>query len=178
MSEVTVLTGDGLPKALADALDAVQAPDTSPDNRAALYSYLYELKRRIDRALGTYQRKGPSAKSELTEHLVRNGEELGPLYIAWEAFDVEWPVNDEGNWADAGVQEQLAVFSLISPEYIRHVPDHFEINTAALGEAVHLADPVARRLHAECKERGWRTEGGRRAALKVREVKATKGKAA
>jgi hypothetical protein len=160
-----------LPTVLDDALAAVQDPATTPDNRAALYAYLYEVTRRINRALGTYQRKGPSAKSELTEHLVRNGEELGPLYIAWEAFDVEWPVNDEGNWDDAGVQEQLSVFSLISPEYIRHIPDHFEINTAALGEAVHLGDPVARQLHTECKDRGWRTEGGRRAALKVREAK-------
>lgn len=176
MSDLSL--SSGMPLVLSDALVAVQDPQTAPEDRAALYAWLYAFKREIDRALGTYIRKGPSAKSELTEHLVRNGEELGPLYIAWEAFDVAWPVNDEGNWRDDGVQEQLSVFSLIAPDYIRHVPDHFEIATAALGEGIANNDPVARQLHRECKDRGWRVEGGRRAALKVREVKAPRKEAA
>jgi hypothetical protein len=171
-------TALALPKVISDAMADVANPDVPFEDRAALYALLYEIKRRIDRSLGTYVRKGPSAKSELTEHLVREGGELGPLFITWDAFDVEWPVNDEGNWGDAGTQEQLAVYSLIAPEYVKHVPDHFEIDTAALGEAVHMGDPVARRLHAECKDRKWRTEGGRRAALKVREVRQPKKEAA
>ena len=168
----------GTTKVVNEAMAKVNDPKVPVEDRVAMYGFLHEFARRIHKALGTYQRKGPSAKSELTEYLVRNGEELGPLYIAWEAFDVAWPVNDEDNWADAGVQEQLSVFSLIAPDYIRHVPDHFEINTAALGEAVHMGDPVARQLHTEAKDRGWRTEGGRRAALKVREIKAPGKKAA
>jgi len=161
-----------VPKLIEDAMTALQDPDTPVEDRASVYALLYEIQRRIHRALGTYARgKGSTPKSELAEHLVRNGEELGPLYIAWESFDVAWPVNDPDNWGDAGVQEQLETFRLMAPDYIRRVPDHLEIDTAALGEGVVNLDPVARELHKACKERGWRTEGGRRAALKVREVK-------
>jgi hypothetical protein len=169
MTDITTLA---LPKVVNEAMAGVGDPNVPFESRVAYYALLYEFARRINKALGTYVRKGPSAKSEITEHLVRNGGEMGPLYISWDSFEVEWPVNDEGNWSDSGVQEELSVYSLVAPEYVRHVPDHFEINTAALGEAVHMGDPVARQLHTEAKARGWRTEGGRRAALKVREVKA------
>ena len=164
------MTDTLLPIVIDDAMTSVNNPAIPFEDRAAMYGLLYEIKRRIDRALGTYQRKGPSAKSELTEHLARTGGELGPLYIDWQAFDVEWPVNDEGNWNDSGVQEELAVLSLVAPEYIKHIPDHYEIATSALGEAVHMGDPVARQFHTDAKQRGWRTEGGKRAALRVREV--------
>jgi len=159
------------PKMIDDAMTALADPDTPVEDRAAVYGLLYEIQRRIHRALGTYLRHQSTPKTELTEHLIRNGEELGPLYVVWESFDVAWPVNDPANWDDAGVQEQLEMFRLVSPDYIRHVPDHLEIDTAALGAGLVDNDPVARQLHTECKDRGWRTEGGRRAALKVREVK-------
>ena len=156
-----------------DALAQVGDTSVPVEDRAAMYGLLYAVKRRIDRALGTYQRKGPSAKSELAAHLATTeGEELGPLYLGWESFDVSWPCNDEGNWTDAGVQEYMSTLQMMVPDYIRHVPEHFEVNTAALGEAVHMGDPAALELWRQCKDRGWRQEGGKRAVLKVREVKA------
>lgn len=174
----TAVQSDGTPQSIVDALTAVADPRTPPEDRLALYALLTAIKRRIDTSLGTYARKGPSVKSELTEYLVRHGEELGPTYIAWEAYDVAWPCNDEMNWADAGVQDAMAMLAKIAPDYIRHVPEHYEIRTAELGAGIAAGDPVARELHRECKNRGWRVEGGRRAALKVRDVMVPKGKAA
>jgi hypothetical protein len=160
------------PVPLQVAMSAVQDSSISVNDRAAMYGWLYAVKRQIDRALGTYTRGKATAKSELTEHIVREDlEELGPLYVTWEPFDVAYPVNDEGNWGDAGVQEQLETFAKIASEYIRHVPEHYEVNTSALGEGLSLNDPVAKELHRACKDRGWRIEGGRRAALRVREVR-------
>jgi len=156
-----------------DTLAQVGDPAVPVEDRAAMYGLLYAVKRRIDRALGTYQRKGPSAKSELAAHLATvEGEELGPLYLGWESFDVSWPCNDEGNWEDADVQEAMYTYSRVTPEFFRDIPPHFEVNTAALGEAVHMGDPAAIQLHRELKDRGWRQEGGKRAVLKVREVRA------
>lgn len=170
MSEITTLATT---KVINDAMSGLTDPAQSLDNRAAFYALLHQVQLRINRVLRQAKKDG------LTEEIVRDHPEgIGPISVAWEAFDVEWPCNAEGNWDDANVQEAMAVMSLIAPEYIRHIPDHFEINTAALGEAVHLGDPVARQLHTEAKDRGWRTEGGRRAALKVREAKSAPRKAA
>jgi hypothetical protein len=156
---------------LNEAMDGVQNPAVPIEDRAAMYGLLYEVKRRIDRALGTYIRKGPTAKAELAAHLATlDGEQLGPLYLGWESFDVTWPANDPENWADYGVQEELALIKQIAPDFVRSVPAHLELDTAALGEAVHMGDPVALQIHKQCKERGWRKEGGKRAVLKVREL--------
>lgn len=164
MSDITTLA---LPKVINDAMAQVGDTSVALEDRAAFYTLLYTVQLRINRVLRQAKKDG------LVEEIVRDHPDgIGPITVAWEAFDVEWPCNDEGNWTDTNVQEAMAVLSLISPEFFRHIPDHFEINTAALGEAVHMGDPVARQLHTECKDRGWRTEGGRRAALKVREVKA------
>jgi hypothetical protein len=169
-SDITTLA---LPKVINEAMAGLRDGDVSLDDRVAFYSLLHQVQLRINRVLRQAKKDG------LVEEIVRDHPEgIGPITVAWEAFDVEWPCNDESNWGDVNVQEAMAVLSLISPEYFRHIPDHFEVNTAALGEAVHMGDPVARQLHTECKDRGWRTEGGRRAALKVREAKTPKGKAA
>lgn len=167
MTRVTTLA------AVNDALAQVGDPTVPVEDRAAMYALLYSVKRRIDRALGTYIRKGPTAKSELAAHLATvDGEELGPLYLGWESFDVEWPCNNGLNWQDDNVQEAMALYARVAPEFFRHVPEHWEIVPAALGEAVHLGDPVALQLYKDAKDKGWRTEGGKRAVLKVREVKA------
>lgn len=170
MSDITTLA---LPKVINDAMAGLTDSDESLDNRVAFYGLLHQVQLRINRVLRQAKKDG------LVEEVVRDYPDgIGPVTVTWEAFDVEWPCNDEGNWQDSGVQEHMSIIALMSPEYIRHIPDHFEINTAALGEGVHNGDPVAKHLHTECKEKGWRIEGGRRAALKVREVKAPKGKAA
>jgi len=69
------------------------------------------------------------------------------------------------------LQDELATYASIAPAYFTRVPDHFEINTAALGQGIVDADPVARQLHREAKARRWRTEAGRSATLKVREAR-------
>lgn len=167
----TTLSAYEAPPVLEAALAQVQDTSVAIEDRAALYGLLYEVKRRIDRALGTYIRKGPTAKAELAAHLATlEGEQLGPLYLGWESFDVTWPCNDPENWTDYGVQEELALIQQIAPEFVRAIPAHLELDTAALGEAVHMGDPAALQLHKQCKERGWRREGGKRAVLKVRET--------
>lgn len=176
MSDVTTLA---TPKVINEAMTQVADASVPIETRAAMYGLLYEMKRRIDRALGTYTRTGSTAKSELAAHLATlEGEELGPLYLGWESFDVTWPANDPENWTDYGVQEELALIKQLAPEFVRSIPAHLELDTAALGAAVHAGDPAAVQLHRQCKEKGWRKEGGKRAVLKVREVKAPGKKAA
>lgn len=166
-----VLKNDGTPQVIADALEAVQNPEYAIEDRAAIYGFLFELQRRINRALGIRQ-KGHTAQSEITAHLVATGtEELGPLYVKWEAYDVAYPCNSAENWTDATVQDGMADIR-DNPEtsaYIRSIPAHLEIDVAALGQAVHDGSLAARALFNELKDKGWRTEGGKRAALKVRE---------
>lgn len=176
MSDLTTLA---TPKVINDALSMVADPSVPFEDRAAFYGLLVAFKRRIDKALGTYVHKGPTAKSELAAHLATvEGEQLGPLYLGWEPFDVRWPCNAEDNWTDASVQEEMAVIAAVVPEYIKRVPAHLEINVSRLGEDTHAGDPAALSLWRQCKERSWRIEAGKRAVLKVREVKAPKGKAA
>jgi len=170
-ADITVLRTDGTPQVIADAMEAVQDTSLPLEDRAALYGFLYELQRRVNRALGIRQ-KGPTAQYELTEHMTREHlDELGPLYIRWEAFDVAWPVNAEDAWTDPDIQDELGVLAPASSGYIKKVPQHFAVDTTALGKGVAVGDPIATQLHRICKDRRWRIEGGRRAALKVREVK-------
>jgi hypothetical protein len=170
VTELTVIR-DGAPKAIADAMDVVQDPEASIEDRAAVYGYLFELQRRINRALGIRQ-KGATAQSEITAHIAASGvEELGPLFIKWEAMDVRYPCNDAENWTDSGIQDAMAAMKgdPTTSDYIRTIPAHLEVDVLALGQAVHDGSATARALFAELKDKGWRTEAGRRAALKVRE---------
>lgn len=150
---------------MVDALDLLANPATSRDDKAALWAVLHQWQLRINRVLR-------AEKDALIVSMERDGlRDLGPLSIKSSSIDPAWPCNDEGNWGDAGVQDAMQMLAKIAPDYIRHVPDHFEIRTAELGKGVVEGDPVARELHAECKRRGWRTEAGRRLSLAVREAK-------
>jgi hypothetical protein len=163
LHEVGPTVGSGV---LNEAMDGLVNPAESLDNRVAFYGLLHQVQLRINRVLRQAKKDG------LAEEIIRvDPEGIGPVKVQWVPFDVEWPANDPDNWTDAQLQEELSVYSLIAPDYIRHVPDHFEIATAALGEGVANADPVAHELHRVCKDRKWRREGGRRAALKVTEVR-------
>jgi hypothetical protein len=64
----------------------------------------------------------------------------------------------------------MAMLIKIAPDFVRHVPEHYEIRTAELGAAVHAGDPVARQLYRELTDRGWRKEGRRRKSLAIREA--------
>lgn len=167
-----------VPQPVADAMEMVQADEMTIEDRAALYGFLYELQRRINRALGIRQ-KGATAQHQLTEYLSRTGmSDLGPLYLAWEAFDVKYPVNAADNWTDASVQAAMRAMrdDPTTRDFIREVPEHLEIDVAALGQAVHDGSARAIEVFRELKDKRWRTEAGKRAVLKVREPK--KGKKA
>jgi hypothetical protein len=154
------------------ALDVVGNRLVTPEDRGAAYALLHQIQLRINRAL----RK---AKDDLIIHLESNHlRSMGPLSVKATAIDVAYPCNDEGNWADATIQEELEAYHRLAPDFIRKVPEHYEIRTAELGAGVHAGDPVARQLHAVAKERGWRTEEGRRLSLAVAEAKPPKEKAA
>lgn len=154
------------------AIEVVSERGLSIEDRGAAYAVLHQIQLRINRAL----RK---AKDDLIIHIEGNHlKALGPLSVKATPIDVAWPCNAEGNWGDAGVQEELQTYSTVAPDYIRHVPPHYEIRTAELGAGVHAGDPVARKLHTIAKERGWRTEEGRRLSLAVAEVKPSKEQAA
>ena len=154
-----------VPPGVDAALDIVGDRELTIDDRAAAYAVLHQIQLRINRALR-------QAKDDLVVHLVQNDlKQLGPISVKAVSFDVEWPCNAEGNWGDAGVQEHMARIKLLAPEYVRHVPDHYEIYTTKLGEGVAMGDPVARQMHKDLREMGWRTEGGKRMTLQVKEAK-------
>lgn len=175
-TELARLTDLNTPEVISDAMAVVQDPSTTPENKAAFYGVLVTIVRRINGALGTYVRSGPTAKSELTEHLVRNGGELGPLYLGWEAFDVSYPVNDAANWLDEQVQTDLQMLHDVSAsrQFVRVVPAHLEIDVTALGSAVHEGSTAALAVWDFLKDKRYRIEGGKRPVLRVREVKAPK----
>jgi hypothetical protein len=148
------------------ALDALGDTRLTVEDRAGAYAVVHQVQLRLNRAL----RK---VKDELIVYMESNHlRSLGPLSVKRTAFDVEWPINEEGNWEDATVQDTIRdVFLPIAPAFIRQVPAHYEIRTADLGSAVHMGDPVAIELHRQLRERGWRTEAGKRLSLEVKEAK-------
>lgn len=163
LSPSVVLTG--LPEPVQDALALLADESTPVDDRAALYATLHQIQLRINRVL----RK---ARDPLVIHMEREGlRDMGPLSVKATAFDVEWPVNDPDNFGDAALQDELAASARIAPDYIVHVPEHWELNTAALGAGVASGDPVAQKLHRHAKDQGWRREGGRRLSLAVKEAR-------
>lgn len=175
MTDLTVRT----PPAIAEAMALVQSDDMPIEDRAALYGFLYELQRRINRSLGIRQ-KGRTAQHELTEYLDRTGmQDLGPLYLGWQAFDVAYPANHRENWTDETIQSAMRAMrdDPTTRDFIREVPHHLEVDPVALGQAVHDGSSRAIEIFRELKDRKWRTEGGKRAVLKVREPKGKKAAA-
>jgi hypothetical protein len=160
MTEIVTLT---TPKVIAEAMEGVQDRSLSIDDRAAFYAILHQIQLRINRALRP-------AKDDLIAHLEAHGGELGPLSLKSTAVDVVYECNLEENWDDVTIQDAMAMLKRIAPDYIRHVPEHYEIRTAELGKGIAAGDPVARELHAEMNRRRWRTTGGRRTSLSVREA--------
>jgi hypothetical protein len=148
------------------ALEALTDTRLTIEDRAGAYAVIHQVQLRLNRAL----RK---VRDELIFHMESNGlKSLGPLSVKRTAIDVEWPCNIEANWTDATVQDTFRdVLLPIAPEFIRKIPAHYELDTAALGAAVHLGDPLALQLHREVKARGWRTEAGKRLSLEVKEAK-------
>lgn len=167
MSDLTIRSTE-IADRIGDVLDILASPDASLEDRAAAYAVGAAVVREVQRALGTYVRSGPTPKSELTEHLVRNGGEMGPLYLGWEAFDVAYPINDAANWTDAQAQSDL---ESLPREFLRVVPAHLEVDVPALGAAVHEGSAAAKAVWDFLKAKRYRVEGGKRAVLKVREPK-------
>ena len=148
------------------ALEALTDTRLTIEDRAGAYAVIHQVQLRLNRAL----RK---VKDDLIVYMKSNDlKALGPLSIKATSIDVAWPCNAEANWTDATVQDTFRdVLLPIAPEFIRKIPAHYELDTAALGAAEHLGDPVAIQVHREVKARGWRTEAGKRLSLEVKEAK-------
>jgi hypothetical protein len=151
------------------ALEAAADPTVSAEDRVALYAVLYRIQQTIRRGLGIGVRSAATPQAELVAHLEANGlRELGPVQVKATAFDVTWPINAPDNWEDDGLQNELAVMRQIAPDYIRLVPEHYELDTAAMAHGISSGDPVAVKLQRHAADSGWRREGGRRLSLTVR----------
>jgi hypothetical protein len=167
---VPLIARAGVDEALALAADRT----LDIESRAGAYALLHQVQLRIRRVLGIGQRSADTLQAELIAHMERNGlRELGPLSVASSSIDAAYPCNDPDNWSDDGVQDAMSRL-YTDPQtapFVRYVPKHYEIDTAALGEAVATGHGVAVSLLLELKARGWRTEEGRRLSLRVREAK-------
>jgi hypothetical protein len=160
------------------ALDVVSNPLIPIEDKGAAWAILWRIQNRIRKAIGVGQR-GMTIQHEIIAHMEANHlKAMGPLSVKASAIDPHYPVNDEENWGDAGTQEELELLTKVAPDFIRRVPEHFEIRTAELGSAVHDGDPVAIQLWTMCKERRWRVEDGKRLSLAVSEAKPPREKAA
>lgn len=172
MSNLAKATSTGVAR-LDSAMSILSDRERSLDDRTAAYAVLHQTQLRVNRAL-------KSAKDDLVLGIKERGGELGPVTLAWVAFDVHYECNGAGCWEDASIQDPMAALRADerTSRYIREVPRHLEIDVAALGEDVQLGIPAALELYGQLKEHRWRTEGGRRATLKVREAKPPKEQAA
>lgn len=173
MSSLTKPTATGIQR-LDAAMTILGDRERSLEDRIAAYSVLHQAQLRVNRAL-----KG--AKDDLVLGLQQQSHpEIGPVSLSWTAFDVLYPCNGAGAWEDITVQDAMAALraSEETSRYIREIPRHLEIDVAALAEDIQLGIPAAQQLYAQLREHKWRTEGGRRATLKVREAKLPTEKAA
>ena len=152
--------------ALAAVVDLLEAPETAMEDRAAAYAALAGLKLYLHRKLS-----GSPAQTMLIIWMERERiHQMGALRLKATAAGVKWPCNDPGNWADETVQSfmaELAGHPLFS-SFIRHVPDHYEIDTKQLGAAVRDENAAALELHGLMKLRGWRTEESRNLSLELK----------
>lgn len=154
-------------RAIQEATRLLVDPETSLEDRIALYAALYNLQLDVNRTL----RK---AKGAIAYRMFMGGiRAAGDVRLKHVARKVAWPVNDRVNWTDDDVQRALAGLQA-DPEtadYIRFVPRHLEVDTVALAAAMHgqvLVDrdgrtieriqATARGLYREMQRRGWRRE--------------------
>lgn len=170
-SEAYALVVQNVKQALAIVSDTSQPIA----QRAHVYAGLRLLRLQIDRAI---REPGRELQALLAQLAAEQGDHVqyGPLRLKWSAVDVEWPVNAPGNWEDEGVQQLLAEWEAainvatdsagLDP-IIVDVPHHREVDTRALGAAVHAGLPAARALHRELTERRLRTESHRRASIEL-----------
>ena len=154
------------PESIDQAIEVVSDPATPIEQRGAVYAALRRLRLRIDRVLR------PVTQELEMAMVAADAKEWGPLRLSWRSIDVRWPVNDVGNHQDATVQELLAMWREDAGyrPFIKEVPHHYEVDTAALGEAVHMGDPGALQLWNELKTRRLRTDEGKAASLSVRDA--------
>lgn len=154
------------PDTIDQAVEVVSDPSVPIAQRGLVYAGLRQLRLRIDRVLR------PVTQEIEMAMVAANAREWGPLRLTWRSVDVRWPVNDPGNHEDLTVQELLEEWRA-DPGYrpfVKEIPHHLEIDTAALGEAVHMGDPGAVALWEELNRRRLRTDEGKAASLSVREA--------
>jgi hypothetical protein len=159
------------PDTLDYAIEAMQ--DTSLDiaDRVVIYAGLRRLKLHIERAL-----RDPKDAPGLAEEIIRimrdnDQKEWAGLELKERALDVAFPCNAEENWGDSLTQDTLADWRKESGArpFIREIPWHLEIATAALGRAVKERDPWAIDLWQRLNDKGFRTQGVKVPTLAVRD---------
>lgn len=173
MSEITKTAG--MPQVIVDAISAVGDESLPLEDRAGIYAVLRSIRLRIDRALRPV---GPEIQRAMVE---ANAEAWGPIRLSWTSVDPKYDCNDPDNWQDDSVQETLAIWNADTryrtPQgepWVRHIPDHFEVDTRALGAAMAAGDPHARELYGLIRQYGYRTDEGKAATLTVVEPKGRK----
>jgi hypothetical protein len=153
------------PDALDQDIEAMEDRSLDMRDRGVIYAGLRRLKLHIDRHLRPITQEIERAMIDA------NAKTWGPLQLSWRAVDVAYPVNEEGNWGDATVQDTLAEWrqeAWFRP-FIREIPAHLEIATAALGTSVHEGDPGAIELWQKLNDTGLRTQGVKVPSLSVKE---------
>lgn len=155
---------------LTEALELVQDTDQPLPVRAGSWAVLRAWRRDVDRVLRPIGREIQEAMA------AAEAQRWGPIRLTWKAIDPKYVCNDPDNWVDDGVQEQLAAWAAESrytaPDgtpWVKSIPAHHEVDTAALGAAIAAGDPAARELYGLIRQKGYRTESGRAATLTVDE---------
>lgn len=154
------------PDALDLAIEAMEDRSLDMRDRGVLYAGLRRLKLHLDRHLRPITQEIERAMIEA------DAKTWGPLQLSWRAIDVAYPANDPGNWGDATVQDQLAAWrkNAWARPFIREIPAHLEVDTAALGRAMHEGDPGAIDLWNGLNDAGLRTQGVKVPTLTVKET--------
>ena len=152
---------------IGDLLDVLADPEASRDDKAAAWAVGHQVQLRINRML-------KASRDDLIVSMERDGlKELGPLSIKSSAVDPKYVVNEAENWGDSTLQDALADMKQDAAlgKYVRHIPDHLEIDVLALTEDIRLGVDAAIALYRELNRRRWRVEQARRLSLAVREVR-------
>lgn len=148
------------------AMEVVADTSLTLEERAVPYVLLRDLRKKIDRVIKPVGR-------EILEAMARaQVNEWGPLYIGkGKPIEPRYVCNDEGNWLDDGVRDQLLTWREMGAfrPFIKRIPDHLEVDKGALGKAYADGDPAARDFYRLLNERKYRVEVGRTPELKVRE---------